>query len=475
MTVTDVKPARGDNAFANEINIYGFNFAEGATVELLSAQSESLDTVYVDGTHLRVTIPAGIAAGIYGINVSNPDGASQTLSNAYTAFEGGGDDLFALSEQLWSEPLTVRAEEALKIGLVVHRSSGRNVLNNVIVRFYLGDPNQGGEVLGDGAILLLSPRNEASTQPVEWTPPTSRVGSQTLCAVIDPANNVEESDEDNNTICRSLTVQRAASDQLAPHIDNFTINDGAESTETQQVLLDTTATDPAPSSGMASLLFIEYEFSQGANLWVPAQSSEWLPYEQARTDHQWQVLPSVGMKYLQAWAADNAGNITLFPFRAYINYAPPTDNVRQNQGRIYRYTLQAGQRLTVRVQPATGDPDLYVWPPDHETRPPWVSNLADQATDEVSIVAPVDGVYQIEVFGYTTTNYQLSIEITDSRLTQNKAWDAAKHRHGNKAKPTQPLIPLSNTPGSQQSLPSAPIVAPTEMDETLIYLPLLTR
>ena len=44
-------------------------------------------------------------------------------------------------------------------------------------------------------------------------------------------------------------------------------------------------------------------------------------------------------------------------------------------------------------------------------RPPWVSNLSGTAVDAVAFTAPVGGVYQIEVYGYTAAWYQLDIVV----------------------------------------------------------------
>lgn len=118
----------------------------------------------------------------------------------------------------------------------------------------------------------------------------------------------------------------------------------------------------------------------------------------------------------------------------------------------------------------SGDPDLYVWAPDYQTRPPWVSNRSD-GDEMVAFTAPVSGEFQVEVFGYTVAEYQLNVRITgspsglaqaqtDTRLAPNPA----------KTSPNRPLVPLESRPGAQVALPNVPPVA-----QQKIYLPLMLR
>ena len=93
-----------------------------------------------------------------------------------------------------------------KLGLVVHRRSGKNVLSNVIVRFYLGDPDNGGTAIGDGRIPLLSRARRPARRQCAWTPPQE--GDYEIYAVIDPDGAVAEVREDNNVVHRTVTALR---------------------------------------------------------------------------------------------------------------------------------------------------------------------------------------------------------------------------------------------------------------------------
>ncbi|MCL4862904.1 MAG: hypothetical protein KJZ93_26075 [Caldilineaceae bacterium] len=366
-------------------------------------------TTFVDAGLLQAIVPAGFAAGAYGLTVTNPDGGSATLANAYTVFDNElNDDLFAHDYELWSEPAAPHAGAEARLYLLVRRQGGKQPLADVTVRFLLGDPAAGGVLIGNGAIPLLSPRSAGATTGVAWTPPAA--GEYAIHALVDPDNAIAETYENNNHIRRTVIVLPPAADQLAPHVDSFTINGGARRTAERIVTLDTLATDHEPGTGVAKLFFVEYEFSPAANQWTPVQQSPWLDYAAASAGHAWSLVPASGLKYLQVWAADRAGNISLFPGKAYINYLPPLQRVAANQRKVYRFELEAGQTLSARLEPASGDPDLYIWPPDHQTRPPWVSNLPE-GVDDLVIQAPLAGRYQVEVYGYTAAEFRLIVEI----------------------------------------------------------------
>jgi hypothetical protein len=202
---------------------------------------------------------------------------------------------------------------------------------------------------------------------------------------------------------------------------------------------------------------------------VPVQLSGWLPYGTSRLDYPWQLIPSAGVHYLQAWAADEAGNISLFPYKGFISYNAASDSIAQGQSRIYRYTITAGQQVTVDVTPLSGDPDLYVWAPDHATRPPWVSN-ASSGAEQVSFVAPVSGVYQIEVYGFTAAQYQIAVDVTAQLDVAGK--ETLTNPNAAKPDPSQPVVPVGSVPGDLIAIPVPVAAVPAG---TQVFLPLVVH
>ena len=327
-TITTILPNQGFEGVPNELTIQGTNFVNGARVSLSDTVLTSV--TFINAQQLRVVVPTDMTAGSYNVTVRNPDGGSATVTAGYTILAATNDDLTGDADELWVEPRAPHALQPAKLGLNVRRTGGKQALANVTVRFYEGDPTNGGTLIGEGTIAVLSPRGSESTTGIAWTPPAE--GSYQIYAVIDPDDSAAETLENNNTIQRTVTVLPQLPDQTAPRVEDFAINDGAASTEQQAIALDTTASDPQPGSGVAKLRFVEFEYSQGAERWIPVNSSAWMDYGSSRTDYSWEMLPSVGVKVLQAWAADRDGNISLFPYRSSINYVPPTDTVLRNQG-----------------------------------------------------------------------------------------------------------------------------------------------
>jgi len=441
-----ISPEQGRSDRANEISINGLNFAAGAIAQL---DTTVLTTTWITTTQIRVLIPAGtFALGSHDLTVFNPDGQSAFLPQAYRVLKPTSDLLFATNSDLWSEPPTLRAQSKAKLGLRVCRQNGQLSFSEVEVAFYLGDPNQGGQYLGDGLIPSLAPNSCENTLPIQWTPP--KAGNYPLYAVLDPDNTFGDASATDNTVSQNLTILPAVIDQTPPHVDSFKINGGAAATTSQNVTLNVTASDDDGQSAK-SVIFIEFEYNQSLNQWVSTQKSPWLDYATTQNGVAWKLLPSSGVKYLQAWAADAVGNISLVSQEAFINFVQPKDAVEHGQARVYRYNLQAGQRFKAQLRPLNGDPDLYLWPPDFAASlPPWYSNLRE-STDAVDFIAPFDGIYQLEIYGYTDASYQIEINpgATLSEATLGGI-DSTKPLR------SQSNLAIGSEPNENQKLPAVP-------------------
>ena len=319
-------------------------------------------------------------------------------------------------------------------------------------------------MVGQSTFDTFSPGSEASAA-INWTPLAA--GTYTVYTQIDPENTVTESFEDNNLFHRTVEVLPSLPDQAAPHVDSFTINGNEQSTSTQVVRLTTTATDlGTPASGIHRLLYIEYEYSSSAQQWVRVHSSGWLDFATAGTNYTWTLTPSSGMKLLQAWVSDRAGNVSLFPVTKSINFAPDTHSIGLNQRKVFRYTLASGQTLSARLEAITGDPDLYIWSPE-EGQAPWVSNLTT-GIDDYDITASVAGSYQVEVYGYSAAEYRLIVTVSDTR--NNVA--AASVTSGvdpNKVIPVAPPVSSNVRPSNQVSIASPGV------SQNRVLLPLIHK
>ena len=430
----------GRNVFANEINIYGNHFQEESIVRIEGDEVIDLLTTFISATHLRAVIPASQEVGVYDLIVSHPDGTSATFSNAYTVLGAERDDLFSRSYFLLTNPRPLRAGDSADISLQVQRQGGSETLSDVTVEFYLGNPNNGGTLIGRGTVTSLAANSSAMSNNVTWNVPQE--GTYRIFAVIDPDNQVNEVAENNNIISRQVRVRRAAQDRTRPTIEEFTINGGASQTTDQSVELSIGASDPGPSStGVQAVHIIEYEFNQSAGRWVPAQRLGWQPYQNR---FNWTVLPSSGLKYFQIWVADGAGNISR-PRVAWINYLTASDTLPRRSSRFYLYNLNAGQSMSATLTPISGDPDLYVWSPQAGTS--WSSFNSDLVIDEISFTAPVNGIYVVEVYAYQTTEYNLTVSMgaTVNRPTTH----LPALLHGEKIAQSEPGLVAEEVPEEQ--------------------------
>lgn len=467
-TLLQVIPSQGVNDLANEITIYGNNFAVGASVSL---SGTALSATRLNGNQLQAIVPAGLSAGTYDLSVINPGNQRATLANGYTVYDStSNNDLFGYSYEFWSSPSIAKAGETTQIGLFVHRHGGKSTLPNVKVRFLLGDKN--GTQLGESAIPFLDTAAGFGGTPGLNTS-FAQAGEFVLTAIIDPDNGVLEDNENNNVITRTIIVAPTGPDRTPPLINKIRVNDDALETTTTAVDVEINASDPSPNAtGMRSVTLIEYVFNTSANQWVPIQQSGWLPYNATPDSYLWTLRPIAGIHYLQARALDNGENISVGAARQQISYVPPTDSLGRGQTRIYRYEVTAGQQLDVKLKTISGDPDLYVWS-SSLAQSAHVSN--SESGDEhvlISADAIVPGIYQIEVYGFTTTEYQMIVEI--GQPTTETTVIASNAQPNAKTLPTQPLIALTNTPDERQGTTPPIEVSPT-VNEQRVFLPLVTR
>jgi hypothetical protein len=468
-----VIPVVGYNDVDNEIHVYGTGFADGA---VLTLGTTDLDTTRLNGTSLHAIVPAGLSIGTYDLTVTNPGGGQDQLDDAYTLIDStSNNDLFGYDHELWFNPEVPRAGEPMEMGLLVHRQGGKAALQDVPVRFVRDAVD--GTVLGDSTVPFLDPPTDVdSTTPLEVT--FSTPGTYTIYAIIDPDDEIDESDQGelNNVVSRTLTVVAPTADVTVPVVQEIIINGGVnEPAQAQSISVDISALDPPPgSSGVHAVHIIEYVFNQGARQWVPVAQSGWMPYEKLPSTYRWQLEPSPGVHYIQVRAIDQANNISIGHARQVVNYQPSADDIQRNAIHVYRYSVEDGQQLTANLAVLSGDADLYVWPPrdDQSARVSNVANGNEQVFIPATEISP--GVYQVEVFGYTTASYRLQVVIEDAQTTTGLEQQAATISgiDPNKPVPSAPLMPIDSVPSEQQGIVSPPITTSSSMR---VYLPFIQR
>lgn len=471
-TLLSIIPNQGFNNVPNDVTLYGFNFQNGIIITIGSTTLQDVNRV--NATQVRGVVPTGLTPGTYDVVARNPASPStSTLTSGYTALDPAGDDFYAEADDLWTAPTTLRQGDSVQLGVNVHRQGGKTTLAPQVA-FYLGNPAAGTSLLD--RVLARQPR--ATLLGTTTTPPmppgpggldsayitwntAGLTGAQEIYVVIDPNNALVETSKANNTTHRTITILPAAPDTSPPVINTLLINGGAASTNNANVTITIAASDTG-GSGVRSMYLVEREFNSSARQWVAVQRMDWVPFQ---SSYSLTLTGRGGTRYIQAWVADNAGNISVDTYKARIDYMPPSDNIRAGQARVYRRNVIAGQSLQVTLETLSGDADLYVWRPDGGQS--WVSNNSGTANDTVSFVAPQSGVYQIEVYGYQDAQYRLTI----AGGTAGASVRTVTHVNTDKPPRGQPVIAPTNEPAGNSAVPPSPI----GQTENKLYLPLITR
>jgi hypothetical protein len=461
-TLLSIIPDQGYNNVPNDVTLFGFNLQNGLIVTVGDRILQ--DVRWINATQVQGVVPTNMTPGTYDVVARNPASAvTGSLPGAYTVLDPIGDDFFASADDVWTNPAALRQGDTAQLGLNVHRQGGKTT-KEVEVVFYRGDPAAGGAELGRVTTAPMPPGPDVIEAVfIEWHT-TGVTGTVAIVAVIDPAGLVLETTKGNNTARRYVTVLPPARDEEPPTVNDMQVNDGAPATDNPTVLVTIDASDVG-GSGVVSMYLVEREFNSSARQWVAVQRTGWIafqsPYTLTLTDRG-------GVRYIQVWVGDGAGNISEITYKTRIDYTPPTDTVLTGQVRLYRRTVAAGQTVQVRVETVTGDADLYVWRPDGNQS--WVSNQEGLQTDAVSFSAPQSGDYQIEVYGYQTSQYRLTITVTGG----SRLGPAAELTYVSPAKDTrtQPVIPPANAPEGRAAVPVAPILPSAPIS---LYLPIIHR
>jgi uncharacterized protein YegL len=504
-----IRPGEGRRDQPNPVVICSLTpLAPDTTAAIVAAgETTALEDQFIQSSTpecLQGTIPVGPESWGSQLEI--------VLSNSCAATGAGGrgqfrllssdlnNDLWGRSDGLWVSPSSFPSADAeIDVGLMVQRRGGKDAVP-VTVNFYENEPGTAeARQIGSGYIPLLSPGvsdavriTGTSTTAVDWTP-SRGVGQYTLYAVIDPTDAVEEDIEANNILSRTVQVVDPlppSADQIKPRVSLLTLAGGATVISTPVISLTVDAEDFAQpgvtSSGVNQMLFVEYLFSEPANLWVPVQFSPWMTYTRETT---WRLVQQSGLRFVQAWVSDGAGNISAFPYQRRIHYTQPCEAVSRDGRSVYLVDASVGDVIEVAVRPCSGDPDLYLWPPDPNA-PPYVSNLSGQEAEYVRV--PPDrtaaiteaGVYQVEIYGYTRAEYTIQIEVYRPDPGARVAPAATRTAFENPDKETlqerlsgfntQPPVregnfPTSAAPMSTTNPPEPPATTVS------IYLPTVTR
>ena len=452
-------PAQGVAGVANEVVIYGVGLRSDTSIAIGGVLLSNYAVSNGQGTHASAVVPSGLQPGVYDISAANPGGENFTLPASYTVIDAALQDLAVADNDLWFSPATVRQGAVATLGVTVRRSGSIESLPGVNVAFYLNEISEGA-LLGRQTTGAFSPGNSViASAAIDWTPPAA--GSYVVLVVVDPDGMITEATKANNTARWNIDVLPPAvnPDTTAPTIGSVTANEGAQSTTQQAVTLAINAADDhAQASGLRWMYIAERVYNSSARAWVIRQESGWVDFA---SSYAVTLSRVPGVHYLQVWVADAAGNVSTTSARTAINYLPAESTVRTAQVRIYRLELVADEQLSVALTPTAGDPDVYIW--DRAGNLAAYSNLFDLEQELAEFTSADGGIYQIEVYGYADSVYDMAFELNapSSRMD-------ASSTPSSKAPIETPSVSPATVPSMQQALPTAP-------ESSSLFLPLVNK
>jgi len=513
--VLHIRPAEGYETVPSEITICGEGFdppgtkaflvIDGQEIDLNSqtfgnkcivgnVPSNSADPRIKPGTHeVVVKGTCGEARGKYTIlsDSLNDDLWSPELWIAGQG-QGGASDVSGIC---------VKLSDEISLGVIVNRRGGKAPIQDLPVIFYENDPTGLNPIkIGDGKVPFVPVRvgpteriSGTSSTAVRWRP--TKTGEYTIYAVIDPPGNgsVTEDIETNNIISRTVRVlppvdQLPGKDGVAPVASSFNLNRGSDIALQQAITMEVNIEDFAQpgstATGVYSLSVVEVLYNEAAGVWVPTQWSGWqdvkIPGKIITQTLAWTLAPKGGIRYLQIWSTDKAGNVSRYPYQKPVSYLGGCKDQRVSKdGTVqFRRVLTKGDIIDASLIPCSGDADLYIWPPDWSGgRPPFVSNLAGSkvadATQTGGYAVPVSGVWTFEVYGYTNADFSLSIDVAAGSPARLAALSTPRDNL-DPSKPVRnaPALPTDSVPSITMGV--LPPAGPSPSGNST-YLPLIVK
>jgi hypothetical protein len=128
-------------------------------------------------------------------------------------------------------------------------NNGTTNVANFTVAFYLGDPGNGGTLIGSKFIESLAAGTTSPTQTVVWNT-SGLLGAKTIYVKVDPSNAVGESNETNNAASASSVIKKK------PDLTFISLRDGYQAfTEQMHALRESEPHALPPLSRVLEALF----------------------------------------------------------------------------------------------------------------------------------------------------------------------------------------------------------------------------
>jgi peptide/nickel transport system substrate-binding protein len=242
-----------------------------------------------------------------------------------------------------------------------------------------------------------------------------------------------------------------AVDALAPE-GSLKAGSGAQSQSTTPITLYPEALDQG--GGTVEQMYLRERTWNGSD-WEVVTDTGWIPYA---TSVGWDLDPTAAAHYLSAYFMDDSGNISALPAQTIVNLAPNSADIDEGGIDVYRVRVEAGETFTAALTTYSGDADLYVWAPENEGAPDAFSNQDGTLVDQVVITNSLAGDYHIEVHGYVTSAYKISLDapvLTSAAVTLSGARVASALN-----------VPASSEGVTAKTVPEEPLSVEVPDDQT---------
>ena len=321
--VTDVSPNSGYKHLLNTINIYGNGFFAGAGsnsvigVTMTGPSTVTINPyIVVSDTEIQQgVVPTGITAGTYNVIVTTSAGSNTTSTVKYAALTDSISPTVVTATANGSQVLITFSED---LSLATATNKGNYVITSPI-----------------GAAKILT------SATISYANKVTTIGALTLTSTDSFSVTVTGvQDLAGNTISGSniATGTVTAADYDPPTATTITINNNAEYTNNQNVILNLEATDAI--SGMSQM-----QFSNDGSTWSTAEAYA--------TIKNWNLASVDGTKTVYVKYKDNAGNWTGdIADTIIMDATAPAGTVSINSGASLTMTI--GVTLSISAEDGVG-------------------------------------------------------------------------------------------------------------------------
>ncbi|MBN1865503.1 MAG: hypothetical protein JW808_11440, partial [Victivallales bacterium] len=203
----DGDPANGGTQLGDDIVFPKLTAQSTATVSLRTMLAEGTHTVFAVADPHNTIVEA----------LENNNSASRQITVTETPTSPA--DLVVTSSDISFSNTSPVATDLITISALIKNQGGRTA-QDVKVRFYSNDPQQGGtQIAADLTLSGIYPGGQGRAELQTALPQ----GKHNIYVVVDPANTINESDKLNNTAFKEITVKPAPLPDLIIEVNDITV------------------------------------------------------------------------------------------------------------------------------------------------------------------------------------------------------------------------------------------------------------